>query len=66
MLTGKNILVDTSFGASAQGDTWTTTDVATLNQRIADGVIAANVTTPPANYQTAIGTLSSQLAPTCK
>jgi len=66
MLTGKNIVVDTSFGASAQGDTWTTTDVATLNQRIADGVIAANVTTPPANYQTAIGTLTPQLAATCK
>jgi hypothetical protein len=65
-LTGKNIVVDTSFGASAQGDTWTTTDMATLNQRIADGVIAANVTTPPANYQTAIGTLTPQLGSTCR
>jgi len=60
-LTGKNIFVDTSFGASAMGDTWTTATPAVLNARIADGVIAANVTTPPSNYQTAImnlGTLS--------
>jgi hypothetical protein len=33
MLTGKNILVDTSFGVSAQGDTWSTADAATLKRR---------------------------------
>jgi hypothetical protein len=63
-LTGRNIFVDTSFGASAMGDTWTTAAPATINARIADGVIAANVTTPPSNYQTAIGNLGT-LAGTC-
>jgi hypothetical protein len=66
MLTGKNIVVDTSFGASAQSDTWTTTDAATLNQRIQDGVVAAIVTTPPSNYQTAVAALTPQLGPTCR
>ena len=66
MLTGKNILVDTSFGATAQSDTWTTTDTATLNQRIQDGVIAAIVTTPPSNYQAAVAGLAPQLGSTCR
>jgi hypothetical protein len=58
-LTGRTIFVDTSFGASAMGDTWTTAGAATINARIADGVIAANVTTPPSNYQTAIGAIGA-------
>jgi hypothetical protein len=66
MLTGKNIVVDTSFGTTAQGDTWTTADATTLNQRIADGVIAANVTTAPANCQTAVAGLSPALGSTCR
>src|SRR5262249_5829547 len=60
-LTGKNISVDTSFGLSAMGDTWTPATPAVITARIADGVIAANVSTPPSNYQTSvtsIGTLS--------
>src|SRR6185436_1955254 len=44
-LTGKKIVVDTSFGTTRMDDSWTDIPVATLNQRIADGVIAVNVTT---------------------
>lgn len=42
--TGKPIIVDTSAGASAAGDTWSLLSVADLNARISDGVIAANIT----------------------
>jgi len=64
-LTGKTILVDTSFGASAMGDSWSNTTAATINARIADGVIAANVTTVPANYSSAVGSLESSLSMVC-
>jgi hypothetical protein len=43
-LTGRTILVDTSAGLSAAGDSWSTASVADLNARIAEGVIAANIT----------------------
>jgi hypothetical protein len=43
-LTGRTILVDTSAGASAAGDSWSTASAADLNARIAEGVIAANIT----------------------
>jgi hypothetical protein len=49
-LTGRTILVDTSFGASATSDSWSDSGVANLNARIADGVIAINVTTPTSSY----------------
>lgn len=65
-LTGKNLLVDTSFGASQAEDTWTTTPVATLDQRIADGVIAVNVTTSPGPSSSTIGALEPQLSSTCR
>jgi hypothetical protein len=42
--TGKPIIVDTSAGASAAGDTWSLLSVADLNARISEGVIAANIT----------------------
>jgi hypothetical protein len=42
--TGKPVLVDTSAGASAAGDTWSVLSVADLNARISEGVIAANIT----------------------
>ncbi len=38
------MLVDTSAGASAAGDTWSVLSVADLNARISEGVIAANIT----------------------
>ncbi len=64
-LTGKTILVDTSFGASAMGDSWSNTTAATITARIADGVIAANVTTVPSNYSSAVGSLAPSLSMVC-
>ena len=49
-LTGRTILVDTSFGASATSDSWSDSGAANLNARITDGVVAINVTTPTSNY----------------
>ncbi|HEX7597517.1 MAG TPA: hypothetical protein VF518_04830, partial [Polyangia bacterium] len=48
-LTGRTILVDTSAGASAASDSWSTASLTDLNARISEGVIAANVTggSPP-------------------
>jgi hypothetical protein len=43
-ITGRPIWVDTSAGASAAGDTWSTVPAAQLNARIADGVIGAAIT----------------------
>jgi hypothetical protein len=63
-LTGKGILVDTSFGASQAADSWSNNDAATLNARIAEGVIAANVTDPPNDYQSRVDGLS--LDSTCQ
>jgi len=64
-LTGKKIFVDTSFGASAMGDTWSNSPASTINARIADGVIAADVTTPPSNYSSAVGSLGPSLTMVC-
>jgi hypothetical protein len=64
-LTGRKLLVDTSFGLSAMGDSWSSADTATLDARIADGVIAANVATPPAGYEAAVSALEAALASTC-
>ena len=58
---GKPILVDESFGASAASDTWANQTAATINTRIASGVVAANITTATPSYlQT---NLTSTLAP---
>jgi hypothetical protein len=65
-LTGKRILVDTSFGATSMDDSWTGIPVATLDQRIADGVVAVNVTEPPGDYQTRIAGLTPQLSSVCR
>jgi hypothetical protein len=43
-LTGRSILVDTSAGASAASDSWSSASVADINSRIRDGVIAAAIT----------------------
>jgi hypothetical protein len=60
-VTGKPLLVDESFGASAQSDTWANQTAATINARIAGGVVAANITTQPPSYlQT---NLTTTLAP---
>ncbi|HTB60024.1 MAG TPA: hypothetical protein VLC06_19260 [Polyangia bacterium] len=65
-LTGKTIFVDTSFGASSMGDTWSNTTAATINARIANGVIAANVTTVPSNYSSAVSSLEPSLSKVCQ
>ena len=64
-LTGKTIFVDTSFGASSMGDTWSNSPASTINARISDGVIAADVTTPPSNYSSAVGSLAPSLSMVC-
>lgn len=67
-VTGKSILVDESFGLSAQSDTWANQTAGTINARIAEGVVAANITTATPSYlQTNVTTTlaPSALSPTC-
>jgi hypothetical protein len=47
------------------GDTWSNSPASTINARIADGVIAADVTTPPSNYSSAVGSLGPSLSMVC-
>jgi len=65
-LTGRPILVDTSFGLSAMADSWSTASPSLLDTRIADGVIAINVATTSAGYQSAIEGLRGQLSGVCE
>jgi len=65
-LTGRNIFVDTSFGISEMADSWSSADPATLNARIKEGVIAANVTKPPEGYVAKATTLQAKLNPVCQ
>jgi hypothetical protein len=65
-LTGRGLFVDTSFGLSEMADSWSSADAATLNARIAEGVIAANVTKPPSDYITKVTALNMQLESVCK
>ena len=65
-LTTKPIMADTSFGITTMQDSWSSSDVATLNQRIADGVVGALIYPTPGNYQQRINTLAPQLASTCQ
>lgn len=67
-LTGRTILVDTSAGASAAGDSWSTASLANLNARISEGVVAANITgTAPSGLQSNVNNLSGLNAlPSCQ
>lgn len=66
-LTGKTIWVDDSCGVSAMADSWSTSSAATLNARIASGVIAfAHCGAPTGGYQSSIGALAPQLMTTCR
>lgn len=65
-LTGRKILVDTSYGLSAAADSWSTASVKTLNDRIADGVIAANVVNPAGSFSQTIRTITPQLSRVCR
>jgi hypothetical protein len=62
-LTKRTILVDTSFGLSAAGDSWSSSTVANINLRIADGVVAANVITMPSGFEQNVTTMSPSLDP---
>jgi hypothetical protein len=53
-ITGLGISVDTSFGASQASDSWSATSSDELSDRIAEGVIAVNVTQPPDDYQSRV------------
>jgi hypothetical protein len=67
-LTGRTVLVDTSAGASAAGDSWSTASLADLNARISEGVVAANITgTSTGGLQSNINNLSGLSAlPSCQ
>jgi hypothetical protein len=68
-LTGKNIAVDTSYGASAMSDSWSNQPAPTLMNHIGNGVIGVNISSnPPSNYQAliqSIGTLPLPVSATC-
>jgi hypothetical protein len=68
-LTGRTIMVDTSAGISAAGDSWSIATADDLNARIADGVIAPDITgTPPGNLQSNVSALRPKLdtLPSCQ
>jgi hypothetical protein len=68
-LTGRPILVDTSFGLSGMSDSWSSASAAILNQRIAEGVSAVNVgelKQGTATYESAIKALAPQLKAVCE
>jgi len=65
-LTGRPILADTSFGITTMQDSWSSATVATLDARIADGVVGALIYPEPGNYAQRIATLAPQLASTCR
>jgi hypothetical protein len=68
-LTGKNIAVDTSYGASAMSDSWSNQSAATLMNHIMNGVIGVNISSnPPSNYETliqSIGPLQLPISAAC-
>jgi hypothetical protein len=65
-LTGRTIFVDTSFGLSGMSDSWSGASDQVLNARIAEGVIAANVTMPGSGYVAAATTLLPRLNGVCR
>jgi hypothetical protein len=58
--------VDTSFGPSQQADSWSSASASELNARIAEGVMAANVTDPPGDNESRISNLAPQLDSVCQ
>ena len=64
-ITGRKILVDESAGLSQASDTWSNQSAATINARIAEGVIGINVSGAPANYLANVAALEPQLKTTC-
>jgi hypothetical protein len=67
-LTGRTIMVDTSAGISAAGDSWSVASSDDLDARMAEGVVAADITgTPPDNLESNLATLRPALGslPAC-
>jgi hypothetical protein len=65
-LTGRDLFVDTSFGLSEMADSWSGADATALNARIAEGVVAANVSKLAPNSLTKIVAVSPQLNAVCR
>ncbi len=65
-LTGRPIIADTSFGVTTMNDSWSTASAATLNARIADGVVGALVYPTPNDYAQRINALGPGLDSTCQ
>jgi hypothetical protein len=63
--TGLPVIVDESAGASQAADTWSDQPAATLNEEIADGVVAVNVSAAPADYESNVQALGTKLNSTC-
>jgi hypothetical protein len=64
-VSGKNIVVDDGCGGNTNED-WSPSSAATLNARIASGVIAFNhCASLASNYQSLITALKPQLSSTC-
>jgi hypothetical protein len=61
--TNKKIMAETSYAGSGQNDRWSSASAASINARVANGVIGVLVTNPPSSYQSISTSLS--LSPTC-
>jgi hypothetical protein len=64
--TGRPIMAETSYAGAGADDLWTTTSAANIDARITSGVIGVNVVNPNSNLQSAVQSLTPQLASTCQ
>ena len=64
--TGRPIMAETSYAKNGQADRWTNASASAINSRISEGVIGVLIDSPGSNYQSAIGSLGSQLSPVCR
>jgi hypothetical protein len=64
-VTGKPIFVDTSFGVTEQGNTWSNAPADVLNARISEGVCAVLIEPAPVDYEDQIGVLNPRLISPC-
>ncbi len=64
-LTGRSVLVDTSAGASAAADSWSSASVSDLDSRIAEGVIGVNISRSTPNASSIAQLSSLNVLPAC-
>jgi hypothetical protein len=64
--TGRPIMAETSYAGTGQADRWTNAAASAINSRISEGVIGVLVDKPGSNYESAIGSLGSQLNSVCQ